>query len=120
MPCPSADIRGHGHSGLWFPMAARSAGYRLAIGTLAQMKYRKLRITWSVVWGLAVVLLVVLWIGSYSRTGYLERQSTPPFFIQSQRGQLTYMSGLPDRIRLGLLSGQMHFDAARASSPPVC
>jgi hypothetical protein len=29
------------------------------------MKYRKLRIAWSVVWGLAVMLLVVLWVRSY-------------------------------------------------------
>ena len=29
------------------------------------MKYRKLRIAWSVVWGLAAVLLVVLWVSSW-------------------------------------------------------
>ena len=29
------------------------------------MKFRKLRIAWSVVWGLAAVLLVVLWVQSY-------------------------------------------------------
>src|SRR4051794_33980026 len=29
------------------------------------MKYRKLRIAWSVVWGLAAVLLIVLWVRSY-------------------------------------------------------
>jgi hypothetical protein len=26
------------------------------------MRYRKLRVAWSVVWGLAAVLLVVLWV----------------------------------------------------------
>ncbi len=31
------------------------------------MKYRKLRIAWSVVWGLAAVLLVVLWVRSFFR-----------------------------------------------------
>jgi hypothetical protein len=31
------------------------------------MKYRKLRIAWSVVWCLAAVLLVVLWVQSYWR-----------------------------------------------------
>jgi hypothetical protein len=30
------------------------------------MRYRKLRIAWSVVWGLAAVLLIVLWVRSYS------------------------------------------------------
>ena len=30
------------------------------------MKYRKLRIAWSVVWGLAAVLLIALWVRSYA------------------------------------------------------
>jgi hypothetical protein len=30
------------------------------------MKHRKLRIAWSVAWGIAAVLLVVLWVRSYS------------------------------------------------------
>ena len=29
------------------------------------MKHRKLRIAWSVVWGIAAVLLIVLWVRSY-------------------------------------------------------
>jgi hypothetical protein len=29
------------------------------------MRFRKLRIAWSVVWGIAAVLLVVLWVRSY-------------------------------------------------------
>src|SRR4051794_17100143 len=29
------------------------------------MKYRKLRIAWSVAWGVAAVLLCVLWVRSY-------------------------------------------------------
>ena len=29
------------------------------------MRFRKLRIAWSVVWGLAAVLLIVLWVRSY-------------------------------------------------------
>jgi len=31
------------------------------------MKYRKLRIAWSLVWGVACLLLIVLWVRSYSR-----------------------------------------------------
>ena len=30
------------------------------------MKYRKLRIVWSVAWGLLAVLLIALWVRSYS------------------------------------------------------
>ncbi len=31
------------------------------------MRFRKLRIAWSVAWGLAAVLLIVLWVRSYYR-----------------------------------------------------
>jgi hypothetical protein len=34
------------------------------------MKFRNLRIAWSVFWGLACVLLVVLWVRSYWRVDY--------------------------------------------------
>src|SRR3954471_5078772 len=34
----------------------------------APMKYRKLRIAWSVGWGLLAVLLTVLWVRSYLMT----------------------------------------------------
>ena len=32
------------------------------------MRFRKRRIAWSVFWGLATVLLIVLWVRSYNRT----------------------------------------------------
>jgi hypothetical protein len=38
------------------------------------MRYRNLRIAWSVVWGLAAVLLIVLWVRSYTwmdTTGFI-------------------------------------------------
>src|SRR6187549_3492704 len=34
--------------------------------TARGMKYRKLRITWSVAWGVVAVLLCVLWVRSYT------------------------------------------------------
>src|SRR5262245_30694970 len=37
------------------------------------MRFRKLRIAWSVLWGVAAVLLIVLWVRSYWRTEFLER-----------------------------------------------
>ena len=37
------------------------------------MKFRKLRIAWSVVWGVAAVLLIVLWVRSYWRHGLRHR-----------------------------------------------
>jgi hypothetical protein len=33
------------------------------------MRFRKLRIAWSVVWGLAALLMVVLWVDSYRNFG---------------------------------------------------
>jgi hypothetical protein len=34
-------------------------------GRMADMRFRKLRFAWSVVWGLAAVLLIALWVRSY-------------------------------------------------------
>ena len=36
------------------------------------MKYRKLRIAWSVAWGVVAVLLCVLWVRSYWKCDYVE------------------------------------------------
>jgi hypothetical protein len=36
------------------------------------MRFRKLRIAWLVVWGLAAVLLIVLWVRSYVRTDVVQ------------------------------------------------
>jgi hypothetical protein len=44
------------------------------------MKYRKLRIAWSVFWGLAGVLMIVLWVRSYRATDVL---SSRPFCLST-------------------------------------
>ena len=45
------------------------------------MKHRKLRIAWSVVWGVVAVLLVVLWVRSAGRLDIVcYRTTTPPTF----------------------------------------
>src|SRR6476646_1576226 len=41
------------------------------------MKYRKLRIAWSVFWGLAAVLLIVLWVRSYWYSEWINYSSPP-------------------------------------------
>src|ERR1043165_6999457 len=38
------------------------------------MRFRKLRIAWSVFWGIACVLLIVLWVRSYSTSDILSHQ----------------------------------------------
>jgi hypothetical protein len=51
------------------------------------MKFRKLRIAWSVGWGLLAVLLVVLWVRSYShREGWIHQTSGKHFQVISQLG----------------------------------
>jgi hypothetical protein len=37
------------------------------------MKFRKLRIAWSVVWGLLALLLIGLWVRSYCRPEAFDR-----------------------------------------------
>ena len=59
------------------------------------MKYRKLRIAWSVGWGLAAVLLIVLWVRSYWIADALVRgreTSTESFnmSLSSSRGILRF------------------------------
>jgi len=41
------------------------------------MRYRKLRIAWSVLWGLVAVLLVVLWVRSYWWLNLIKGPLTP-------------------------------------------
>jgi hypothetical protein len=37
-----------------------------ACGIIGAMRFRKLRIAWSVAWGVVAVLLCVLWVRSYT------------------------------------------------------
>jgi hypothetical protein len=39
------------------------------------MRFRKLRIAWSVFWGLAYILLTIMWVRSYSQISFLLRVS---------------------------------------------
>src|ERR1041385_2708148 len=59
------------------------------------MRFRKLRIAWSVVWGLACVLLIVLWVRSYWRGDYLQKPYTGAglFFVQSASGHIEVYRG---------------------------
>jgi hypothetical protein len=68
------------------------------------MRFRKLRIAWSVFWGLAAVLLIVLWVRSFWRWDVVYRpdnrmpQLAPTMFwtteVDSSRGQLRLARGL--------------------------
>jgi hypothetical protein len=53
------------------------------------MRFRKLRIAWSVACGIACVLLVVLWVRSYWWVDSIETRKTPTFWVvASSRGAL--------------------------------
>jgi hypothetical protein len=56
------------------------------------MRFRKLRIAWSVVWAVAAVLLIVLWVRSYWRDDFVSNLDTSLFatFIGSHCGELYY------------------------------
>jgi hypothetical protein len=64
------------------------------------MKFRKLRILWSVLCGLACVLLIVLWVRSYWRTEEVFGPLAGPYNlgIDSMRGRLTCHVG--SKVRL--------------------
>src|SRR5689334_9944534 len=53
------------------------------------MRFRKLRIAWSVFWGVACVLLVVLWVRSYSILDwcYFPATGAQVFHVQSANGR---------------------------------
>jgi hypothetical protein len=52
------------------------------------MKFRKLRIAWSVLWGLACVLLIALWIRSYWRAEVVTCKLISYYEAISVRGRL--------------------------------
>ena len=53
------------------------------------MKYRKLRIAWSVAWGVVAVLLCVLWVRSYRVGGYLRVPiGSRNFYVVAEGGEL--------------------------------
>ena len=56
------------------------------------MKYRKLRIAWSVAWGVVAVLLCVLWVRSYSFYDGVHAPLWPTDFagISSQHGYVQF------------------------------
>jgi hypothetical protein len=64
------------------------------------MRFRKLRIGWSVVWGMLAVLLIVLWVRSYSWCDNVVGPlgATRSFCIWSDKGHLG-ISLVPQRLQ---------------------
>jgi hypothetical protein len=54
---------------------------------MSDMKHRKLRIAWSVAWGVVAVLLIALWVRSYSSYDIMQGGNALGFFrADSYRG----------------------------------
>src|SRR3954470_12360641 len=55
------------------------------------LRFRKLRIAWSVFWGLACVLLIVLWVRSYGWEDdlvWVQGSAPNVFAVQSMNGRI--------------------------------
>jgi hypothetical protein len=61
------------------------------------MKYRKLRIAWSVAWGVVSLLLIVLWVRSYWWGDYLSVNCGTfcNFYLEADDGELNAIFGPP-------------------------
>jgi hypothetical protein len=71
------------------------------------MKHRKLRIAWSVAWGFAAGLLVVLWVRSYWRADGLRVPTAHPILIDTIRGVVQASQFESDKIT-GFPPGWIH------------
>jgi hypothetical protein len=61
------------------------------------MRFRKLRIAWSVEWGLATVLLIVLWARSYWRNDEIHSSHPTEFYnFRFTNGILHAVHGIDD------------------------
>ena len=57
------------------------------------MKFRKLRIAWSVTWGIAAVLLIALWVRSYWVYDLLEGNVWGKnFYVMDVQSQLAFQT----------------------------
>src|SRR6185436_13829213 len=81
----------------------------------SSMKYRKLRIAWSVFWGLAAVLLIVLWVRSYWWMDILKFPGRQQF--GSAKGQITTLRAEPGHSRTSFRLRSYETEG-RMQSPP--
>ena len=68
------------------------------------MKYRKLRIAWSVAWGVVGVLLCVMWVRSYYSTVFVVGPLPNPYgsiLIETNQGRVTFCLAYGQGVRSG-------------------
>jgi hypothetical protein len=77
-----------------FHLPALVAGFFMR-GRIGGMRFRKLRIAWSVGWGLIAVLLIVLWVRSFRTIDAIRQERVVGLFqIRSCRGTLLVAQNL--------------------------
>jgi hypothetical protein len=76
----------------------------------AKMKYRKLRIAWSVAWGVVAVLVAGLWVRSYSKWDELSGEALDNIWIQARsiHGEILLAGGYSPNTSLIPLSWSTH------------
>lgn len=80
-----------GASHIW--LRARPRGTLISMEATPQIRFRKLRIAWSVVWGFFAVLLCVLWVRSYWRHEVLGRYWGSHYLaFAARRGEVGFTS----------------------------
>jgi hypothetical protein len=74
------------------------------------MRFRKLRIAWSVWWGLVCVLLIVLWVRSYDKWDWLRGEVFDNIWIdaRSLHGEIGFNCGYDARSPLLPLDWSTH------------
>src|SRR6187200_821987 len=82
------------------------------------MKYRKLRIAWSVAWGVVAVLLCAMWLRSYWRKDYIRRvEPNQTIAIASNSGAIRFTQA-PVPSMQPTPVWEMQTAEASAESPP--
>jgi len=69
------------------------------------MRFRKLRIAWSVAWGIASLLLIAVWVRSYFWTDQVTRQDSSTKFIAITSGDGRLLFGDSNDPDLGMFFG---------------
>jgi len=85
------------------------------------MRFRKLRIAWSVVWGLVAVLLIVLWVRSYWWADFLFYRATGSHGVASasSRGKVNFgIVEFADSDEAGEWIGSSRLYIYSVSTPP--
>src|SRR5262245_54729365 len=75
-----------------FPRSNLVPGFFVRV-RITRMKLRKLRIAWSVIWGVLCLLLIVLWVRSYTWEEAVYRDGlTRSLGLISTRGIIVFMT----------------------------